>query len=218
MTDNFETRFLVNEACVQENIPWIYGACIGSTGLTMNIIPGKTPCLRCLYETAPPPEMSPSCDTAGIIAPIVSIVASLQSTEALKMLTGKINKLNRDLIHLDVWEDTFHRYKIGHAPYPNCPTCAEKKFDYLAAREGSHTTSLCGRNAVQVTRKDKLTVNLGELAVKLEKLGKVSHNKFMLKFEYDGHGFTVFPDGRAIIQGTHNPTMARNLYSKYIGS
>lgn len=217
-TDNFETRFLLDEAAVKHNIPWVYGACIGSNGMTMTIRPGITPCLRCIFEDAPPPDMSPSCDTAGILNTVVNIVASLQVTEALKLLTGQFDRLRGDLLYLDVWSDTFKRLHESSAPRADCPTCGLKRFEFLEGRSGSQTTSLCGRNSVQVTQRHKVPVDFGHLEAKLRKLGPVTQNKFMLKFELDAHAFTVFPDGRAIIQGTHDEATARNLYAKYIGS
>jgi molybdopterin/thiamine biosynthesis adenylyltransferase len=216
-TDNFETRFLINDACVKAGIPWIYGACIGSIGLTMNIRPGLTPCLRCVFESAPPPEMSPSCDTAGVLSSIVNLVASLQVTEALKLLVRREDELRRDLLHIDVWTGAFQALRIGDHPHPDCPTCGRRQFEFLAATSGSDTTSLCGRNSVQVTPKQAHAVDFALLENKVKKLGPVKSNKFMLKFEVPGYQFTVFPDGRAIIQGTHDPTVARKLYAKYVG-
>ena len=217
-SDNFETRFLINDACVKHATPWIYGACIGSTGLTMTILPGRTPCLRCIFEMAPPPEMSPSCDTAGVLNTVVNIVASLQVTEALKLLSGQTEKLRGDLIYLDLWTDTFKRLHESESPNPDCPVCGSQVFEHLDGRHGSHTTSLCGRNSVQVTQRGQVPIDFAHLKSKLRKLGPVSYNKFMLKFDLDGHGYTVFPDGRAIIQGTNDEAAARNLYAKYIGS
>jgi adenylyltransferase/sulfurtransferase len=217
-TDNFETRFLINDACVKLGIPWIYGACIGSNGLTMTIRPGQTPCLRCIYEEIPPPDMSPSCDTAGVLNTIVNVIASLQANEALKLLTGQPERLRGDVLYVDLWSDTYKRLHEREDPNPECPTCNGKKFEFLEGRSGSQTTSLCGRNSVQVTQRNKVPVNFQALEEKLRKLGPVTHNKFMLKFEIQDKTFTVFPDGRAIIQGTHDESVARNLYAKYVGS
>ena len=217
-TDNFETRFLANDICVKKALPWIYGACIGSSGMTMNIIPGETPCLRCVFEKAPPPDMSPSCDTAGVLNGIVNIIASIQATEAIKFLTGHLECLNRGLRAIDIWSFDTRTFQVGDGPSAECPTCAHHQYDYLNATWGSHSTSLCGRNSVQVTRKDKITVDFNNLEEKLGKLGPVTHNRFMLKFSVAPYDFTVFPDGRAIIQGTDDTTAAKNLYAKYIGA
>lgn len=217
-TDNFETRFLINDACIRDQVPWIYGACIGSTGMSMTILPGASPCLRCIFETAPPADMSPSCDTAGVLNTVVNVIASLQVTEAFKFLTGQRGQLRRSMVYIDVWDSTFKLLHESQQPHPACPTCGAGQFEFLEARAGSQSTSLCGRNAVQVTQMNAHPVDLAQLEFKLRGLGPVQRNKFMLKFECDGYRFTVFPDSRAIIQGTAQPTVARTLYAKYIGA
>jgi adenylyltransferase/sulfurtransferase len=217
-TDNFEIRYLINDAAVKLGKPWVYGGCIGSHGQTMTILPGETPCLRCVFEAAPAPGEAGTCETAGVLSPIVNIVASYQVTEALKILTGRRDKVNRDLIYLDVWENIQRRIKV--APLlgkVDCPCCRRRRFEWLEGEQGSHTTSLCGRNAVQVAHRTPVRLNFEELAGHLEKLGAVSYNRFLLKFTTDGHEFTVFPDGRAIIKGTSDVDKARTLYAKYIG-
>jgi adenylyltransferase/sulfurtransferase len=217
-TDNFEIRYLINDAAVKLAKPWVYGGCIGSHGQTMTILPGETPCLRCVFEAAPAPGEAGTCETAGVLSPIVNIVASYQVTEAFKILTGRRDKVNRDLIYLDVWENMQRRIKV--APLlgkVDCPCCRRRRFEWLEGEQGSHTTSLCGRNAVQVAHRTPARLNFEELAGHLEKLGEVSYNRFLLKFTTDGHEFTVFPDGRAIIKGTSDVDKARTLYAKYIG-
>ena len=217
-TDNFETRYLINDAAVKLGIPWIYGGCIGSHGHTMTIIPGQTPCLRCVVESAPPPGMMPTCETAGILGPTVGVIASLQATEALKILTGQPEAINRDLVMIDVWEGTFRRLKIaGLLEAMDCPCCKQRTFHWLSGKLGSHTTTLCGRNAVQIARRETQGVSFEQLARQLAPLGQVRYNKFMLKFQEGGFDFTVFPDGRAIIQGTGDVNKARALYAQYIG-
>src|SRR5436190_5627159 len=153
-TDNFEIRYLINDISVKFNKPWVYGGSIGSHGQTMTILPGKTPCLRCVFEAAPSAGEAGTCETAGVLAPIVSIIASLQVTECLKILTGQLETVNRELIYIDVWENITRRIKI--APLlgkVDCPCCGHKKCDWLEGDMGSHTTSLCGRNAVQVAHR-----------------------------------------------------------------
>lgn len=217
-TDNFEIRYLINDAAVKLGKPWVYGGCIGSHGQTMTILPGETPCLRCVFEAAPAPGETGTCETAGVLSPIVNIVASFQAAEAIKLLTGQKDKVNRELIYIDVWDNVQRRIKI--APLlgkVDCPCCQRRRFEWLEGDQGSHTTSLCGRNAVQVSHRTAAQLNFEEMARHLEMLGEVSYNRFLLKFEAEGHQFTVFPDGRAIIKGTSDVDRARTLYAKYIG-
>jgi adenylyltransferase/sulfurtransferase len=217
-TDNFEIRYLINDVAVKLGKPWVYGGCIGSHGQTMTILPGQTPCLRCVFEAAPAPGEAGTCETAGVLSPIVNIVASYQATEAFKILTGKVEQINRDLIYLDVWENIQRRIRI--APLlgkVDCPCCQRRQFEWLNGEQGSHTTSLCGRNAVQVAHRSAARLNFEQLARHLEALGEVSYNRFMLRFDAEGHQFTVFPDGRAIIKGTSDVDKARTLYAKYVG-
>jgi hypothetical protein len=204
---------------VKLNKPWVYGGCIGSHGQTMTILPGETPCLRCVFEAAPAPGESGTCETAGVLSPIVNIVASFQATEALKILAGKRDRINRELIYLDVWDNVQRRIKI--APLKgkvDCPCCGRRKFEWLDGDHGSHTTSLCGRNSVQVAHRTASRLNFEDMAHHLGQLGEVSYNRFLLKFTAEGHDFTVFPDGRAIIKGTDEVDKARTLYAKYIGN
>jgi molybdopterin/thiamine biosynthesis adenylyltransferase len=217
-TDNFEIRYLINDVAVKLNRPWVYGGCIGSHGQTMTILPGQTPCLRCVFEAAPNPGEAGTCETAGVLSPIVNIVASYQVAEALKILTGRLDKVNRELIYIDVWDNIQRRIKI--APLlgkVDCPCCQRRHFEWLEGEQGSQTTSLCGRNAVQVAHRSPSSLNFEEMAHHLETLGEVSYNRFLLKFRVDGYDFTVFPDGRAIIKGTNDVDKARTLYAKYVG-
>jgi adenylyltransferase/sulfurtransferase len=217
-TDNFEVRYLINDVAVKLGKPWVYGGSIGSHGQTMTILPGQTPCLRCVFEAAPAPGEAATCETAGVLGPIVNIIASYQATEAFKILTGKMEFVNRELIYLDVWENTLKKIKIAKLlGKVDCPCCQRRRFEWLEGDLGSHTTSLCGRNAVQVAHRTQSTLNFDDLAKHLEQLGSVNYNRFMLKFEADGYQFTVFPDGRAIIKGTSDIDKARTLYAKYIG-
>jgi adenylyltransferase/sulfurtransferase len=217
-TDNFEIRYLINDAAVKFGKPWVYGGCIGSYGQTMTILPGETPCLRCVFEAAPAPGEAATCETAGVLGPIVNIIASYQATEAIKILTGRRDQINRDLLYFDVWENVQRKIKV--APLlgkVDCPCCRRKRFEWLEGAQGSQTTSLCGRNAVQVSHHAAAKLNFEELAHHLEVMGQVSYNRFLLKFNVDGYEFTVFPDGRAIIKGTSDVDKARTLYAKYIG-
>jgi adenylyltransferase/sulfurtransferase len=218
-TDNFETRYLINDAAIKLEKPWVYGGVIGSEGQTMTIVPGKTPCLRCLIETAPPPGMTPTCETAGVLGPAVAVIASFEAIEAIKLLTGAHDALNRELIMVDVWDWTFRQLKVaGLLGKVDCPCCKHRRFEWLEGAMGSHTTTLCGRNAVQVAARRAEPLDFPDMARRLTTLGDVRHNAFMLRFATEGYEFTVFPDGRAIIKGTNDIAKARTLYSQFVGS
>jgi len=217
-TDNFETRFLVNDYCVKNSIPWVYGACIGSRGVVMNIIPSMTPCLRCVFETMPQIGSFPTCDTAGVIGPIAGIIASFQVTEAIKILTGNYDSVNKNLLEIDVWETNFRQIDISELKDTNnCPTCKLYNYEFLKAEAGIMTTLLCGKNAIQVMSRNIGNIDLRHLEQRLVSIADVSCNDFMLKFKIKDHAFTVFPDGRAIITGTADTSIAKSLYSKYLG-
>jgi adenylyltransferase/sulfurtransferase len=217
-TDNFEVRYLINDVAVKLGKPWVYGGCIGSHGQVLPIIPGKTPCLRCVFEAAPAPGEVGTCETAGVLGPIVNIVSSIQATEAMKILTGNLDLVNRELTYIDIWENIHRRVKVaGLLGTVDCPCCQRRNFEWLEGQHGSQTTSLCGRNAVQVSHRMPGQLNFEEMARHLTTMGKVSFNKFLLKFNVDEYEFTVFPDGRAIIKGTSDEDRARTLYARYIG-
>jgi molybdopterin-synthase adenylyltransferase len=218
-TDNLEIRYLINDVSVKLNKPWVYGGSIGSHGQTMTILPNQTPCLRCVFEAAPNPGEVGTCETAGVLSPIVSIIASFQAAEAFKILTGQLDTINRELLYIDCWENTTRRVKIAKLlGKVDCPCCQHKKFLWLEGDMGSQTTSLCGRNAVQVSLRSPSKLNFEEMSGHLRQMGgKVSFNRFMLKFEVETYEFTVFPDGRAIIKGTDDTEKARVLYAKYVG-
>ena len=222
-SDNFEVRYLINDVAIKLGKPWVYGGAVGSTGMTMTIVPGETPCLRCVFEAAPGPGDVGTCETAGVLAPIVNIVASYQAAEALKLLSGNKDAISRELLMIDVWENTNRRVKV--APLKGrkgeCPCCAKRVFEWLDGAHGTQTTTLCGRNAVQVSHRASGKLDFEQLAGVLRTSGVVSFNKFLLKFQLEEKGepyeFTVFPDGRAIIKGTSEIDRARTLYAKYVG-
>jgi adenylyltransferase/sulfurtransferase len=217
-TDNFETRFLINDYCVKNGIPWIYGACIGSMGLTMNIIPSKTPCFRCVLDTLPPFGTSGTCDTEGIIAPIASLIASIQVTEALKILTNNYDALSKGLFKIDLWRNEIKRIHTEDIrDKTDCITCKQNHYEFLTKDRYSMTTSLCGRNAIQILHPNGANLDLAKLAARLEKTGEVSYNSFLLRLKTGKYEITVFPDGRSIISGTHDFGTAKGLYAKYIG-
>jgi len=214
-TDNFETRFLLNEACIKNNIPWIYGACVAGSGLTFTVIPGKTPCLTCLLGELPSAGTGETCDTAGIISPIVNVVASIQTAEALKLLTGSVKSLREKLLFIDLWENIFTELEVVRDQH--CPVCAKGSFTLLAGKKQQYCTYLCGRDAVQVLPPEKLNLSLENLREKLLPLGEVTANDFLLKFTTGKHQMVIFPDGRVLIKGTSDEKIARTLYARYIG-
>lgn len=210
--DNLETRFLINDAALKHNIPWVYGGVVASTGMTMTIIPHKTRCFRCV-SPGPGGGIHLTCDTAGVISPIPWVVGSLEIAEAMKLLVGN-GQINQDLLIIDVWEGTFQRFKT--LPREGCPACGGK-YEFLEGRGGVRTTSLCGQHAVQVFNPRIEGISLKELAGRLKAVGEVSYNNYMLSFKIDDYEMVVFPDGRAIIKNTNDVSVARGLYAKYIG-
>lgn len=215
-TDNFEARLLINDVAVKTSTPWIYAGVISAYGVTMNVIPGKTPCLRCVYSDGPPPGTAPTCDTAGVIGPIVNVIASIEAAEAIKILIGS-PKVSTKMVTIDLWEGRFDAFEMTRRD-GDCPTCGEGDFEFLAAKRATSTTTLCGREAVQVSAADGTRVSLPQLASRLESAGSVLLNEFLLRFEADGVEFTVFGDGRAIIKGTTDESVARTLYARYVGA
>ena len=215
--DNFEVRYLLNEACVKHGIPWVYGGVLGTYGLTAAILPGETPCLRCLLGPMPPPGSVPTCETAGVLGPAVAVIAALESTEGLKILLDREKELLRSLVMVDVWNGDFERAETRKAP-GNCPVCDEGQYEMLEAEQGSMTTVLCGRSAVQVSPRPSRSLDLGSLAGRLADLGPVEVNEYLLRLKVEGKEFTVFSDGRAIIKGIDDPSQARALYARYIGA
>lgn len=218
-TDNFEIRFLLNDVALKHNIPWIYGGCLGCEGQTMTVLPGETPCLRCLMADTPPPGTTPTCDTAGILAPIINVIASMEASEAIKILSGHRESISRVLTIVELWDNRLRQVKVaGLRESVDCPTCHGREFPWLDGQRGSHTATLCGRNAVQLTFPNREQVSLEHLAAKLAGVGKVTRNPFLLRLAVDDYLLTVFPDGRAIIGGTDDISMARTLYARYIGA
>lgn len=224
-TDNFETRYLLNDLCVRDGRPWIYAAAVGSYAATMNILPGlaeptgaaeyqPTACLACVFPASPNGNVE-TCDTAGILSTAVNFAASLQVTEALKFLTGQPERMRRTLLGYDLWTGERSEVAAGQ-PRPGCEVCGERRFRALSG-EGRPTITLCGRNSVQIHEHSK-PVDLAALARRLEPLGEVRANGLLLRFRVPPHTLTVFPDGRALVQGTTDTGRARSLYARYIGS
>jgi molybdopterin/thiamine biosynthesis adenylyltransferase len=216
-TDNFATRYLINDACVKHRVNWIYGAAVASYGVTMTVRPHATPCLRCVFEEAPPAGSAETCDTAGVIMPIISMVTAVQVSEALKLLVGQTEKLHNSLMQFDVWSNEWRRIALK-SPVPECLTCGIGKYETLEAEGSDFTAVLCGRNAVQVSPPKPARINLVELAEKLRALGEVKVNDYLLRFRAGEYELTVFQDARSIVRGTDDMTTARSLYAKYVGT
>jgi len=216
-TDNMQTRFLINDVCVKYKIPWIYTAAVGTYGMTMTILPGRTPCFRCFLPDLPEPGLLPTCDTAGVLNTIPAIIASIESTEAIKILLGKKMTKNAEsnLIFYDVWDNTLE--KISVIRDKSCKCCVEHKFDFLNAAKKEIITSLCGRNAIQITPVKSADISFKSLAKKLKRLGEVKFNNFLLVFKERDKEISLFKDGRAIIKGTDDEKVARSLYARYVG-
>jgi len=213
-TDNFETRYLVNDYAVQHSRPWIYAAAVGSYGVTLNVIPGVTACLSCVFPE-PPTGTVETCETAGILNSAVNLVASIEATEALKFLVGAHNRLRKTLLSFDVWHND--RAEIAASmPCAGCRTCSARDFVHLAGLGRPHIT-LCGRNSVQIHEQHR-PIDFAELNTRLGPHGTVRFNDFVLKFWREPHEITLFPDGRAIIKGTTDPGVARSLYARFVGS
>jgi adenylyltransferase/sulfurtransferase len=218
-SDNFSVRFLINDVSVKHRIPWIYGGAVSSRGVSMTIIPGETPCLRCIFGQAPAQGSAETCDTAGVIGPIIHVVASYQAAEALKLLVGDYAHLNRKMMHWDLWHNQFSSVDVAKARKEECPACGLHRYDYLDAEiVGETIQSLCGRNSVQIHPVEPVRLSLSEWAAKLRPLGAVEQNPFLLKFQVNETvTLVLFPDGRCIVQGTDDMTVAKSLYSRFIG-
>ncbi len=244
--DNFETRYLANDVAVKHGIPYVYGGAVGTVGASYAVLPHTeagdtpweqaglaTPCLRCIFEQAPPPGVNPTCDTAGVIGPAVSIVANYQVAEALKILTGNLDKVCPTMLNLDLWSNMIKQFKVARAyDVGECLCCKQHKYEYLDGLFGSSTTTLCGRNAVQLNMKtgegdsspgsNSSKLDFTDIAKRLESHGKVTANKFMLRADITDNGepyeLTLFSDGRAIVKGTKHANVAKSIYAKYVGA
>jgi adenylyltransferase/sulfurtransferase len=215
-TDNFETRYLLNDYAVKQSIPWIYSAAVGSYGVTMNILPGKTACLSCIFPDSPRGIVE-TCETSGILNSAVNLVASIAATEVLKLLVAGPDapQLRRTLLSFDVWTNE-HAEISAAQPRPGCRACGAKDFIHLAGEGRAHIT-LCGRNSVQIHEHER-PIDFAEMDRRLQPHGVVRHNDFVLKFWHEPYEMTLFPDGRAIIKGTTDTAIARSLYARYVGS
>lgn len=219
-TDNFEIRFLINDLSLDAGIPWIYAGCVGSHGQTMAIFPNESACLRCVIEVPPDAGSIETCDSAGVIAPAIHMVTSLQATTVLKILSGRKDLVAPQLTIVDVWEGTFRQLNLANLrEKSDCPACVHGRRDWLHGGNASQSTVLCGRNSVQISPAFPATMALEELARKLEYSGQVTRNPFLvrLKLTNPDYELTIFRDGRAIIQGTDDINIARGLYTRFVG-
>ncbi len=237
--DNLETRYLANDLAVKSGRPYVYGAAVGTVGMTFAVLPHAggaapwettasgnmaTPCFRCLFEEGPPPGAAPTCDTIGVISAAVGVIANFQVAETLKILTGNYARVSRTLLTLDLWGNSITQLTVEDAyEKGDCPCCKHGCFNYLEGRAGSSADLLCGRGAVQLRHRQGTSgTDLGALAVRLGSHGSVISNEFMLRARITDHGhryeITVFPDGRAIVKGTDDPVVARSIYAKYVGN
>jgi sulfur carrier protein ThiS adenylyltransferase len=216
-TDNFETRLLINDISQKNGIPWIYGACVGSYGLTFTILPGITACLNCLLENMP--IGGATCDTVGVIAPVVQMVISYQTSEALKILVEDLNTLHGKLICFDLWTNEHSAIKVDKMKKLNCPSCGEKRtYPYLLGENLSHTAVLCGRDTVQIRPAKPFSRNMREVAQTLmQQGGQVEANPYLISFTIGDHRLVIFQDGRVLIHGTKDIAEARSLYTRYLG-
>lgn len=213
-TDNMETRLLINDACVKNRIPWIYAGATGSYGMTMNIIPTKSACLRCFIDQLPRLGSMPSCDTVGLLNSVPSVIASFQSTETLKILTRQSKPENR-LLYIDLWQRKFSLVRLKRRA--DCPTCVQQRFDFLDGNLYPAFFSLCGRNAVQISPAKVGRVNLERLKKNLAPIAEASYNGFFLSFKIKQYELIIFPEGRMMVKGTTEESIARSLCAKYLG-
>ncbi len=218
-TDNFETRFLLNDASLKWNVPWVYGACVGAYGMCLAFIPGAGPCLRCVLGQLPPPGSSPTCDTVGVIGPIVHLVAALEAAEALKILTGRLERVNGKLVSVDLWENHITSVDLARSEDSvACTACGDREFEFLEGKHQGRMQPLCGRDAVQISRENPSPVDFKTIAERLAPLGTVTYNEFLLKASLDKFEIALFRDGRGIVRGTHDADEAKRVYAKFLGS
>lgn len=235
--DNFETRYLANDYAVKHGLPYIYGGAVSTVGMAYSVLPHTaggetaweqaglaTPCYRCIFEEAPPPGQSPTCDTVGVLGPMVAIIANFQVAEALKILTGNLERVSRTMLNIDLWANTISQLRVGNIRQESdCPCCTHQNFEYLEGKAGSSADAMCGRDAVQLRHHQSVDgIDLEEIAMRLSRHGEVRRNEFMVRASVTdaGHDYeiTLFTDGRAIVKGTGEASVARSVYSKYVGN
>ena len=242
-TDNFQTRYLLNDLAVKYRVPFVYGGAVGTHGMQMTIVPGRTACLRCVFEQLPAPGTQPTCETAGVLGPVVSIVAACQAADALRLLLGQGEEIAPTLLDFDIWQGRRHRLNLANAKRSACPCCGRHEYVFLDAENESEITPLCGQHAVQVWPRMPGAARVGaqdggssthawldfqDLAARFEAAGMgdgLEVRPFMLRCRLKAEQtqdqkcmvLSIFRDGRAIIAGTTDPARARSVYAKYIG-
>lgn len=218
-TDNFATRFLVNDYCVQHDKPWVYGGCIGAEGQSMTIVPHDTACLACLLPEPPPPGTTPTCDTAGILGPVVGVIGSIEACEAMKLLSGHVDAISRSLAVVELWDNRLRQVDLSKLrETSDCRVCRHGEFHWLSGERSGSSAVLCGRNAVQLAAPAGTQISLDDLAQRLAGAGPIVRNAFLLRVTVDGCQLTVFPDGRTIVSGTDDVAAARTLHARYVGA
>lgn len=215
-SDNFEVRYLVNDWAVSNGLPWVFGGVVGAEGQMLAILPGETPCLSCVLPEPPPAELQPTCETAGVLGPAVAVVAALEASEAIKILSGRREAVSRKMAVVDLWSGMLRTIGVSR-PEGGCSVCGQRDFSWLEGRRGSSAVTLCGRNAVQLRDSGNLEMSLTALAEKLKPLGEVISNDYLVRLEVDDYTLTVFAGGRTIVTGTDDPGEARALHARYIG-
>ena len=213
-SDNFEIRYLLNDACLRQGIPWVYGGAIMDSGVTMNILPGKGPCLRCLLPSIPPAGTQATCASAGVLNMITGVIANIEAVEALKILLGSPN-VRRTFLSIGLWDSVFQEVEIERDP--SCPACAEGRYEFLDRPQEAYSTLLCGRDSAQICPAPGLSVDFEAMAQRLRPLGELRVSPFMLVLLVDGREIRLFRDGRAIITKVKDAASARSIYSEYIG-
>jgi molybdopterin/thiamine biosynthesis adenylyltransferase len=215
-TDNFETRYLLNDVCLRAGVPWVYGACVAAHGAALAIRPGRTPCLRCVFGERPTSGSAETCETVGVVGPIVEVVSGIQAAEAMKLLVGDEPALLPGLLTVDVWAGTFDVVDLrGREPW--CPSCVERRYDY-ASSTARASSVLCGRDAVQLRGEAGATVDLQMLAARLHTAGDVTANDYLVRFRSSDAELVVFADGRAIVKGVSDVARARSVFARYVGA
>ncbi len=217
-TDNFETRFLINDFSLQKKIPWIYGGAVGVEGMMYVTLPGERPCLRCIFKDLPSPEEVQTCDMMGILASVSHVVASMQALEAIKILVGKFDAVEKRLRTINLWSGEIRSLSMEALRKHPCDACSAGTYHFLGARQGTKAVSLCGRNAVQIVNYSHTSLDFKKLHDKLHALMQVEFNQYLMKCRWADYEMTVFPNGRAIIKGTEDLGQAKSIYAKYIGA